>query len=110
MNAPIPDGSGAVDVEIWHFRLYVAGQSPKSLLAFANLKAMADEYLAGRYEIEVVDVVEDPSIARSDDILALPTLVRRLPAPLRRMIGDLSNTDRLLVGLQLKSESSRDRA
>jgi circadian clock protein KaiB len=102
-----PDGPGEAQDEIWHFRLYVAGQSPKSLRAFANLKAMAEEHLAGHYEIEVVDVVENPSVARNDDILALPTLVRRLPSPFRRLIGDLSDTDRLLVGLQLTG-ASRD--
>jgi circadian clock protein KaiB len=93
--------------EMWHLRLYVAGQSPKSLRAFTNLKALCDAHLAGRYEIEIVDLVEDPSLARSDDILAIPTLVRRLPAPLRKIIGDLSNTERVLVGLRLQSEPPR---
>jgi circadian clock protein KaiB len=90
--------------EMWHLRLYVAGQSPKSLHAFANLKRLCEEHLAGRYEIEVVDLVEHPALARSDDILAIPTLVRRLPAPLRKIIGDLSNTERVLVGLRLKPD------
>lgn len=88
--------------EMWHLRLYVAGQSPKSLRAFANLKALCEEHLAGRYEIEVVDLIEHPSLARSDDILAVPTLVRRLPAPFRKIIGDLSNPERVLVGLRLQ--------
>jgi circadian clock protein KaiB len=92
--------------EMWHLRLYVAGQSPKSLHAFANLKHLCEEHLAGRYEIEVVDLVEYPARARSDDILAIPTLVRRLPAPLRKIIGDLSNTERVLVGLRLKPDAS----
>jgi circadian clock protein KaiB len=93
--------------EMWHLRLYIAGQSPKSLHAFANLKRLCEEHLAGRYEIEVVDLVEHPARARSDDILAIPTLVRRLPAPLRKIIGDLSNTERVLVGLRLKPDASR---
>jgi circadian clock protein KaiB len=96
-----------VDDDIWYLRLYVAGQSPKSLRALANLKALCEKHLSGRYEIEIIDVVEQPAIARSDDILALPTLVRRLPEPLRKIIGDLSNTERVLVGLQLQSEPSR---
>jgi circadian clock protein KaiB len=91
--------------EIWYLRLYVAGQSPKSLRAFANLTTLCEEHLAGRYEIEVIDLVEDPSLARSDDILAIPTLVRRLPEPLRRIIGDLSNTERVLVGLRLEQDA-----
>jgi circadian clock protein KaiB len=90
--------------EIWHLRLYVAGQSPKSLNAFANLKKLCDEHLANRYEIEIVDLVEHPALARSDDILALPTLVRRLPQPLRKVIGDLSNVERVLIGLRLQPE------
>ncbi|MDQ6698449.1 MAG: circadian clock KaiB family protein, partial [Actinomycetota bacterium] len=83
-------------------RLYVAGQSPKSLRAFVNLKSICDENLAGRYEIEIIDLVEHPALARSDDILAIPTLVRRLPAPLRKIIGDLSDTDKVLVGLRVE--------
>jgi circadian clock protein KaiB len=91
----------------WLLRLYVAGQSPNSLRAFANLTTLCEEHLAGHYEIEVVDLAEDPSLARSDDILAIPTLVRRLPAPLRKIIGDLSNTQRVLIGLRLEPESTR---
>jgi circadian clock protein KaiB len=90
--------------EVWHLRLYVAGQSPKSLRAFDNLNKLCEEHLAGRYEIEIVDLVEDPSLARSDDIVAIPTLVRHLPAPLRKIIGDLSNTERVLVGLRLEAD------
>ena len=93
----------ALDGEIWHLRLYVAGQSPRSLRAFANLSALCEQHLAGRYEIEVVDLMEDPSRAQADDIVALPTLVRRLPAPLRKVIGDLSNAERVLVGLSLQA-------
>jgi circadian clock protein KaiB len=85
----------------WHLRLYVAGQSPKSLTAFANLKRICDEYLKSRYEIEIVDLIENPQLAAADEIVAIPTLVRRLPEPTRRLIGDLSNVDRVLAGLQL---------
>jgi circadian clock protein KaiB len=87
--------------EIWHLRLYVAGASPKSLKAFANLRELCEEHLAGRYEIEIVDLVERPLLARSDDIVAIPTLVRSLPAPMRKIIGDLSNTDRVLLSLEV---------
>jgi circadian clock protein KaiB len=88
---------------VWHLRLYVAGQSPKSLRAFVNLTELCEEHLPGRHEIEVIDLMEHPELARSDDILAIPTLVRRLPAPLRKIIGDLSDTERVLVGLRLQS-------
>ena len=87
--------------DVWRFRLYVAGQSPKSLLAIANLKRLCEEHLVGRYEIETIDLVEHPARARDDDIIAIPTLVRRLPIPQRKIIGDLSNTNRVLVGLRL---------
>jgi circadian clock protein KaiB len=93
--------------DVWCLRLYVAGQSPKSLSALANLKVLCEEHLPGSYEIEVVDLVEHPSLARSDEILAIPTLVRRLPPPLRKIIGDLSNTERVLVALRLQPQSPR---
>jgi circadian clock protein KaiB len=93
--------------EMWSLRLYVAGQSPKSLAALANLTALCEEHLPGRYEIEIIDLVADPSRARSDDILAIPTLVRSLPAPLRKIIGDLSNFERVIVGLRLQPEHVR---
>ena len=96
-----------VGAEVWRLRLYVAGQSPKSLRAFANLKTFCEEHLPGRYEIEIVDLVQQPELARSDDIVAIPTLVRRLPIPLRKVIGDLSNSERVLVGLGLQPERSR---
>ena len=96
-----------VEEEIWHLRLYIADGSPKSLRAQANLRTLCEEHLAGRYEIEIIDLVEDPSLARSDDILAIPTLIRRLPEPLRRIIGDLSNTERVLVGLRLQGDGPR---
>ena len=86
----------------WNLRLYVAGQTPKSIRAFANLKLLCEEHLKGRYQIEVIDLRENPQLARDDQIVAIPTLVRRLPRPLRTIIGDLSNSVRLLVGLDLR--------
>ena len=88
-------------------RLYVAGQSPKCLDAYANLKSLCDEHLAGDYEIEIVDLVEHPMLARGDDILAVPTLVRRRPAPTRKVVGDLSNTERVLGYLGLSAAAAR---
>ena len=88
--------------ETFELRLYVAGQTPKAQRAFANLRKICDEHLAGRYTIEVVDLLEDPQLGKGDQILALPTLVRRLPAPIKKIIGDLSNTERVLVGLDLR--------
>ena len=85
-------------------RLYVAGQSPQSILAIENLRRVCDEHLPGRYRIEVVDLLENPELARGEGIIAVPTLVRRLPLPIRTIIGDLSDTDRVLVGLQLRPE------
>ena len=96
----------ADEKEIWYFRLYVAGQSPKSLDALSNLRKLCERHLAGRYEIEIVDLVENPSAAQEDDVLAIPTLVRRLPLPLRKLIGDLSNTESVLVGLRLQPRST----
>jgi circadian clock protein KaiB len=90
------------DSEKWSLRLYTAGQSPRSLAALDNLKRLCDEHLAGRYSIEVVDLLKNPRLAKDDQIVAIPTLVRQLPAPLRKIIGDLSDTERALVGLQLK--------
>jgi len=83
-------------------RLYVAGQTPKSILAFTNLKEICEEHLQGRYEIEIVDLLVNPQLAVGDQILAVPTLVRRLPEPIKKIIGDLSNTERVLVGLDLR--------
>jgi circadian clock protein KaiB len=97
----------AIEADVWQLRLYVAGQTPKSLQAFANLEKLCEEYLAGRYELEIIDLAENPSLAQGDDIVAVPTLVRRLPQPLRKIIGDLSNTERVLVGLRLKPDLSR---
>ena len=91
------------DPNFWELRLYVAGQTPRSIQAFANLKTICEEHLAGRYTIEVIDLLEAPQLADGDQILAIPTLVRRLPEPVRKIIGDLSNTERVLVGLDLRS-------
>ena len=88
--------------EVWELRLYVAGQTPKSLAAFANLKKICEEHLAGQYHIEVIDLLKHPQLASGDQILAIPTLVRKLPEPIRKIIGDLSNTERVLVGLNLR--------
>ncbi|HEY0233189.1 MAG TPA: circadian clock KaiB family protein [Dokdonella sp.] len=89
----------------FNLRLYVAGQTPKSLAAIANLKALCEDHLAGRYNIEVVDLLVTPQLAAGDQIVALPTLVRRLPPPLKRVIGDLSNTERVLVGLDIRTRA-----
>ncbi len=86
----------------WELRLYVAGQTPKSITALVNLKKICEEHLAGKYRIEVIDLLKNPHLARGDQILAVPTLVRKLPVPVRKIIGDLSNTSRVLVGLDLR--------
>ena len=88
--------------EIFKLRLFVAGQTPKSIRAFANLEVICEEHLKGRYQIEVVDLLEHPDMARGNQIVALPTLVVNLPEPVRQIIGDLSNTDRVLVGMALQ--------
>ena len=97
-SLPFADESGDVHL----LRLYVAGQTPRSIAAFANLKRICEEHLAGRYQIEVVDLIQNPQLARGDQILAVPTLVRRLPEPVRNIIGDLSNSERVLVGLDIR--------
>ena len=88
----------------YELRLYVAGQTPKSLTAFANLKKICEEHLAGQYHIEVIDLLQQPQLASGDQILAIPTLVRKLPSPIKKIIGDLSNTERVLVGLDVREE------
>ena len=88
--------------ELVKLRLYLAGQTPRSIAALANLKKLCKEHLAGKYRIEVIDLLKNPQLARGDQIIAIPTLVRRLPQPIRKIIGDLSNTERVLVGLQLR--------
>jgi circadian clock protein KaiB len=88
--------------DAWALRLYVAGQTPKCMTAFANLKTICEEHLAGKYHIEIIDLLKDPKLAQGDQILAIPTLVRKLPQPVRKIIGDLSNTERVLVGLDIR--------
>ena len=88
--------------EIWLLRLYVAGQTPKSITAFSNLKKFCEEYLKERYRIEVIDLVKNPELAKRDQIIALPTLLRQLPLPLKRIIGDLSNQEKILIGLDVQ--------
>jgi circadian clock protein KaiB len=92
----------------YDLRLYVAGQTPRSLHAFSNLKRICDEHLAGRYRIQIIDLLENPKLAKGDQILAIPTLVRTIPKPARKIIGDLSNTDRVLVGLDIRPAGSWD--
>ena len=90
--------------EVWNLRLYVAGQTPKSIRAFANLKVLCEEHLKGRYRIEVIDLMQNPQLARGDQIIAVPTLIRKLPEPVRKIIGDLSDSVRVLVGLDVRKE------
>jgi len=101
-NGHAADGDAEQDSNRWNLRLYVAGQTPRSMTAFKNLKNICEEYLQGQYHIEVVDLMENPTLARGDQILAIPTLVRKLPQPIRKIIGDLSNTERVLVGLDIR--------
>ncbi len=105
---PSPAGQPPADVEqpgsinFWDLTLYVAGQTPRSIAALANLERICGEYLAGRFRVEVIDLMANPQLARTDQILAIPTLVRKLPAPVRKIIGDLSQTERVLVGLNVR--------
>ncbi len=89
------------ETKIWQLRLYVAGQTPKSVTAFANLKKLCEEYLHGQYRIEVIDLLQNPDLAKQDQIFAIPTLVRKLPPPIRQIIGDLSNQEKVLLGLDV---------
>ena len=102
MVKPRGSGPNRRPPKLWQLRLYVAGQTPKSLTAFSNLKQICENHLTGRYEIEVIDLLEQPQLSKGDQILALPTLVRKLPQPVRKIIGDLSDTERVLVGLDLR--------
>ena len=88
-------------MKTWELRLYVAGQTAKSIAAFSNLKKLCEEHLQGQYRIEVIDLLENPALAKGDQIFAIPTLVRKLPEPIKKIIGDLSNKERVLVGLNL---------
>ncbi len=100
------DGTDDTDAPSIELRLYVAGQSPKCMRAIENLAVVCSEHLAGRYHVEVIDLLENPALARGDEIIAVPTLIRKLPVPIRRIIGDLSDTDKVLVGLQIRSKKS----
>jgi circadian clock protein KaiB len=95
---------------VWRLRLYVAGHTGRSATALENLRRICEDHLQGQYEIEVIDLLENPRLARGDQILAIPTLVRQLPSPIKKIIGDLSNTERVLVGLDLKIETAPRRA
>jgi circadian clock protein KaiB len=101
-EAPTTAVSLPGETEVWDLRLYVAGETPKSIAAVANLNRICEEHLPGQFQIEVVDLLKHPQLARGDQILAIPTLVRKLPNPVRKIIGDLSNTEKTLVGLQLR--------
>jgi circadian clock protein KaiB len=103
--APVKPAPQTKDQDFWELRLYVAGQTPNCLLAFDNLRKICEEHLAGKYRIEVIDLLKNPQLSRGDQILAIPTLVRKLPEPVRKIIGDLSNTERVLVGLDLRPRS-----
>src|SRR5579859_1142560 len=96
------------DAKEWNLRLYVAGQTPRSIAAFANLKKLCEEHLSGRYTIEIVDLLKHPQLAAGDQIVAIPTLVRKLPEPLRKIVGDLRDSERALVGLQIRPASPPD--
>ncbi len=98
--------NGSPNEEVWQLRLYVAGQTPNCVKAFANLKRICEEELKGRYTIEVIDLLENPELAKGDQIVAIPTLVRKLPPPVKKIIGSLKDTDRVLVGLDLRKQSA----
>jgi len=105
--AALTDPADPADAtETWELRLYVAGQTPRSVLALANLRRYCDEHVPGRYSLEVIDLLVRPQLAEDDQILAIPTLVRRVPEPIRRIIGDLSNEERVLVGLDLRPRAA----
>ncbi|MBJ6723584.1 circadian clock KaiB family protein [Geomesophilobacter sediminis] len=95
--------AGGAEAVHWLLTLYVAGQTPRSVTAFSNLKQICEEHLPGRYDIEIVDVVTKPELATRDQVVALPTLVRKLPEPVRKVIGDLSNKEKVLVGLEVRT-------
>ena len=101
-NAENNEIESVTDENKWMLRLYVAGQTPKAITAYANLKKICEEHLQGSYQIEVIDLLVNPTLAKDDQILALPTLVRKLPEPIKKIIGDLSNTERVLVGLDVR--------
>ena len=105
-KSPVKDAQRRLsDADVWNLRLYVAGQSPKSLRAFTNLKKFCETHLGGKYTIEVIDLLKDPQLAAGDQILAIPTLVRKLPSPIKQIIGELSNEERTLVGFDLRQSA-----
>jgi circadian clock protein KaiB len=109
-HSPTSDADCALpEGKQWHLRLYVAGKTPKSVAAFVNLKRICEEHMQGQYHVEVIDLLEHPQLAQGDQIIAVPTLVRKLPEPLKRIIGDLSNEERVLVGLDLQPVNSTTR-
>jgi len=103
--SPAAKKKTAENAEMWNLRLYVAGQSAKCVAAVRNLNAFCEKHLAGRYSIEVIDLLENPKLARDDQILAIPTLVRKVPEPLRKIVGDLSSSERMLVGFDIRPTS-----
>ncbi|TGD79056.1 circadian clock KaiB family protein [Hymenobacter wooponensis] len=103
MNTDVANTAPTMEEETWELRLYVAGQTTKSVTALANLRKYCEEYLKGRYQLEVIDLLEHPQLAAGDQILAIPTLVRKVPVPIRKIIGDLSNQERVLVGLDIRA-------
>jgi circadian clock protein KaiB len=104
-DCPDPGPDDSSSAERWELRLYVAGQTPRAITAFANLKKLCERHLAGCYTIEVIDLLQNPTLAAGEQILAVPTLVRKLPEPVKKIIGDLSNEERVLVGLDLRPRS-----
>jgi len=105
MSPPAVKNAGRAEMDVWELRLYIAGETGKSAAAIANLQRLCEEHLAGRYKVEVVDLLKNPQLARGDQIIAVPTLVRKLPDPVRKIVGDLSNEEKALVGLQLRPAS-----
>lgn len=102
-------GTASGRAERWDLRLYVAGSTARSLAAFANLKSLCEEHLAGKYHIEVIDLLENPQLAKGDQIVAVPTLVRRLPEPVKKIIGHLSDSEKVLAGLQLRARGRENK-
>ena len=102
-NAAVNKSAPEKDTEVWYLKLYIAGQTPKSLSAMENLERICEEHLKGKYKIQIIDLLKNPQLAKDDQIVAIPTLVRKLPLPLRKAIVDLSNSEKVLVGLQLIS-------
>ena len=113
MRAPGTKGkknsTAEAPVDFWILKLYVAGQTPKSTAAFSNLKRICEEHLAGKYKIEIIDLLKNPQLAKGDQILAIPTVVRQLPPPVKKLIGDLANTERVLVGLDVQPAARKQK-